>query len=260
MEWAGLSDSAEKLHGTDPGDAWPPNWEPAAHVEGATDINGNIATDVFWGRKKNANKDGDHQDKDKPRCPHCDKACKSQRGTRIPQSKAACRPTSDCVPKQARRPVVRGKTKEDAGKLDKVGIGGEEMTMVTVFRHLGSMIECDGNTDLDVDTRLAVARSMFNQFCPLWKSTTLTPRVNLKIFRVSFGMTARHGSEAWTLDDKTLKKLRGWYSSCLASVTGRTHREEAGTDSSFVITATICAHGLKCLGDILRLGDDENSN
>ena len=46
VEWAGLNDSAEKLHGTDPGDAWPPNWEPAAHVEGATDINGNIATDL----------------------------------------------------------------------------------------------------------------------------------------------------------------------------------------------------------------------
>ena len=95
VEWAGLNDSAEKLHGTDPGDAWPPNWEPAAHVEGATDINGNIATDVYWGRKKNANKDGDHQDKDKPRCPHCDKECKSQRGTRMHQSKAKCRPTSN---------------------------------------------------------------------------------------------------------------------------------------------------------------------
>ena len=86
--------------------------------------------------------------------------------------------------------------------------------MVTVSRCLGSMIECDGNVDLDVDARLAVARSIFNQLHPLWKSTTLSTRVKLKIFRVSVGMTARHGSEAWTPNEETLKKLRGWCSSC----------------------------------------------
>ena len=80
VEWAGFNGTAEKLHGTAPGDAWLSDWEPAAHVEGATDINGNVATEVFWGRKKNIDTAGDHQDKDKPRCPHCDEECKSQRG------------------------------------------------------------------------------------------------------------------------------------------------------------------------------------
>ena len=31
-------------------------------------------------------------------------------------------------------------------------IGGKKLKMVTVFRYLGSTIEYDGNTDLDVDT------------------------------------------------------------------------------------------------------------
>ena len=66
------------------------------------------------------------------------------------------------------------------------------------------MIEYDGNTDLDVDTRLAVARSMFGRLCPdnpLWKLTTLSTRVKLKVFRVSVGrMMARYGSEAWALN------------------------------------------------------------
>ena len=55
-----------------------------------------------------------------------------------------------------------------------------------------------------------------------------------------------------------LKKLRGWRSSCLISITGRTHREEMGTDSSFDITATIRTQRLKYLGNILRLRDDES--
>jgi len=63
-----------------------------------------------------------------------------------------------------------------------------------------------------------------------WFVTTLSTRIKLKIFRVSVGMMARHGSEAWTLNEKTLKKLRGWCSCCLVSITGRTHREEAGAD------------------------------
>ena len=99
---------------------------------------------------------------------------------------------------------------------------------------------------------------MFNQLYPLWKATTLSTRVKLKIFRVSVGMMARHGSEARTLNEKTLKKMRGWCSSCLVFVTGRTHRKEAGTDSSFDVTATIRAQRLKHLGNILRLSDDES--
>ena len=258
VEWAGFDDTAEKLHGTDPGDAWPSDWEPTAHVEGAMDVDGNVATDVFWGRKKNTDEAGDHQDEDEPRCPHCDGECESQRGARLHQRKAKCRPTSDFVPKKARRAVVRGKTKGDAGKLDEVCVGGEELKMVTASRCLGSMIEHDSDTDLDVDAWLAVARSTFNQLHPLWKSTTLSARVKLNLFRVSVGMMARHRSEAWTLDEKTLKKLRGWCSSCLVCITGRTHREEAGADSSFDVAATIRAQRLKCLGNVLHLSDDES--
>ena len=105
-------------------------------------------------------------------------------------SKAKHRPTSDFVPKKARRAVVLGTTK--AGKLGKLCTGGKEQKMATVFRHIGSMIECDGNTDHDVDTRLAVASSMFNQLHPLMKSTTLSTKAKLKIFRVTVRW---HGSE-----------------------------------------------------------------
>ena len=42
------------------------------------------------------------------------------------QSKPKCRATSDFVPKKARCAVVRGKTNEDAGKLEKVCVSGKE--------------------------------------------------------------------------------------------------------------------------------------
>jgi len=206
VEWAGHDDTAEKLQGTDLGSAWPSDREPAAHVEGATDVNGNVAIDVFGAGRRTSTRPATTKTRTNPGARTANKRCKSRRGTRTHQIKAKCRPTGDFVPKKARRAVVRGKTKEDAGKLDKVCIGGNELKMVSVFRHLGSMIEYDC---LAVDTRPAVVRSMFNQLHPLWKSTTLSTRVKLKIFRVSVGMMARYGSEAWALNEKTLKKLRG---------------------------------------------------
>jgi len=93
-------------------------------------------------------------------------------------------------------------------------------------------------------------------------------RIRLKVYQVKKKLattwlslchsSVTHGSEAWTLNEKTLKKLRGWCSSCLVSITSRTHREEAGTDSSFDITATIRAQRLKYLGGILHLSDNES--
>ena len=92
--WAGFDDTTEKLHGTDPGDAWPLDWEPAAHVEGATDVDGDVATDVFWGRKKNVDEAGDHQDEDEPRCPHCDEECESQSDARGGHAHTRARPSA----------------------------------------------------------------------------------------------------------------------------------------------------------------------
>ena len=51
------------------------------------------------------------------------------------------------------------------------------------------------------------------------------------------------------------KKLNGWNSRCLVTLTGRTHREEASTDTtSFDFVATIRYQRLNWLKQILRKG------
>jgi len=160
------------------------------------------------------------------------------------QSKAKCRPTSDFVPWEARHPVVRGEAKEDAGKLDEVCVGGEELETVAASRRFGSTVECDADADLDVDARRQVARSTFSQLHPLWKSTTLSARVKLKIFRASVGVTARCGPEAWALDEETLKELRGRRSSRLG---------ELGDDD---LQALVLAQAQDVAEALRRLGAD----
>ena len=57
------------------------------------------------------------------------------------------------------------------------------------------------------------------------------------------------------LDSQGSKKLNGWNSRCLVTLTGRTHREEASTDTtSFDFAATMRCQRLNWLGQILREG------
>ena len=115
------------------------------------------------------------------------------------------------------------------------------------------MIEYDGNTDLDVDTRLAVARSMFNQLYPLLEVDDTQHRgetENLPRVRRHDGET-RVGSLDAQREDA--QETEGVVQQLPRLFTGRTHREEAGTDSSFDITATIRAQRLKYLGKFGRI-------
>ena len=144
-----------------------------------------------------------------------------------------------------------------AGKLPKVNVQGTDLKTVTVFRYLGSQIESNATTDRDIEARLGAARTMFNQMYPLWISKSLSTRakIKLKLCEVSVVTIARCGSESWYLTAKARKKLNGWNSRCLVTLTGRTHREEASTDTtSFDFVATIRYQRLNWLGQILRKG------
>ena len=66
---------------------------------------------------------------------------------------------------------------------------------------------------------------------PLWISKSLSTRAKMKLHKVSVVTIARCGSESWYLTAKARKKLNGWNSRCRVTLTGRTHREEASTDT-----------------------------
>ena len=101
----------------------------------------------------------------------------------------------------------------------------------------------------DVEARLGAARTTFNQMHPLWISTSLSTRAKMKLHEVSVVTIARRGSESWCLTAKARKKSNGWNSRCLVMLTGRTHCEEASTDTtSFDFVATIRHQRLNWLG------------
>ena len=66
-----------------------------------------------------------------------------------------------------------------------------------------------------------------------------------------------YGSETWTLDEKTKKRLNGANSKMVSAITGRTIHEEAMKEGkTFDIIASIRSRRLKWLGQILRMQDD----
>ena len=60
-----------------------------------------------------------------------------------------------------------------------------------------------------------------------------------------------YGCEAWILDDRRQRMLRGWNSRCLHRITGRGFREEC-VEPSMDIIAKVRGRRLKFLGHVLR--------
>ena len=74
---------------------------------------------------------------------------------------------------------------------------------------------------------MGTARTTFNQLYPIFVSKNLSTRLKVKIYGVSVCTIAHHGHESWCLTKKIIKKIKGWNSRCLVTMTGRTHEEEA---------------------------------
>ena len=90
----------------------------------------------------------------------------------------------------------RKKQAKQAQGLPKVSIDGEELTNVATFKHLGTKTEADGQTELDIETRMAQAQDKFNQLSNIWGSAKLSARLKLKIYRALAVAVLTHGCES----------------------------------------------------------------
>jgi len=62
-------------------------------------------------------------------------------------------------------------------------VQGKELEEVQHFKYLGSFISADSNIEKEVSTRIGIAAQAFNRLQNIWKSSTLTARTKLKIYR-----------------------------------------------------------------------------
>lgn len=132
---------------------------------------------------------------------------------------------------------------------------------VSKFVYLGSMVEGGPRSTADIDHRIAIAQTEFTKHRKIWKSNDMLLTQKLKIYRLYIIATAAHGHEGWCLDEKGMKRMNGFNSSCLARITGKTFQEMATHSGDAVAPFDFVTHvrrrRLEWLGHLLR-HEDEN--
>ena len=78
-----------------------------------------------------------------------------------------------------------------------------------------------------------MVRTRFGKLHNLWADRKIHFNLRLRLYKSCVCIILTYGSEAWTLDEKTAKKLNGANSQMLSVISGRTQQEQASPGKSF---------------------------
>ena len=120
--------------------------------------------------------------------------------------------------------ISQGKTKlmkmENRSQA-RITVQGKELEEVQHFKYLGSYISADSNIEKEVkevSTRIGLAAQAFNRLQNIWKSSTLTTRTKLKIYRSNVRTVLLYGAETWRTNTKIESRMRGFEGRCLRKI------------------------------------------
>ena len=102
---------------------------------------------------------------------------------------------------------------------------------------------------------MAQAKARFRKLHEVWHSAILPLKVKLMLYQHAVVSILLHGNEAWALNPRLQAKLNGWNSRCVATITGRSIREEAGRNQTFDLVSTLRVRRLRWVGHVLRMAD-----
>ena len=83
-----------------------------------------------------------------------------------------------------------------------IKIGNDEIGNVDKFKLLGSYITTEGDSETEINIRLAMARGATSDLVTLWKSKDLSLRLKVKLAKTLIWSVALYGCESWTLRKK----------------------------------------------------------
>ena len=189
------------------------------------------------------------------RCYCCGKGFNTERGLdmhirRVHPRRQWIGSTADKETRQQKRIKAQQK------KL-KVICEGRELANVWAFVYLGAKFSADGDHLTDVKARIAKAVKTSGQMRHIWASKSIPLALKLRVYIVGVCSQLTYGSEAWRLDEKTIRMLNGINSKLLHHITGKTIKEEASDDTrTFDLVRWIRARRAQWLGHILRMDKD----
>ena len=99
------------------------------------------------------------------------------------------------------------------------------------------------------------ATARFGKLHSVWHSSQLSTSLKLLLYRHAVVSTLSHAHEAWKLTPRVMRRLNGWNSRCVATITGRSFRKEAGRRQSFDLVSSLRVRRLRWVGHVLRKAD-----
>ena len=123
------------------------------------------------------------------------------------------------------------------------------------FQYLGSQFQSDGDDTADVKYRMNIAQSVFSSLHHIWNDHRLPTTMKLRLYQSAVCSSFTHACEAWDITDRIRKKINGFNSRCLSTITNKDLRETA-VNPDFDLVLSIRQRRLRYLGHILRMAPD----
>ena len=99
-------------------------------------------------------------------------------------------------------------SKKGGGKID-IYVNGERIEQVTKFKYLGAWLTEDGKCDVEIRSRLAMAKDAFNK-----RKELLSKRMNIdtkkRIAKALVWSVALYGAETWALRAEDIKRIEAF--------------------------------------------------
>ena len=102
--------------------------------------------------------------------------------------------------------------------MEPVTLEDKPLEEVESFTYLGSIINQQGGTDVDVKTRIGKARAAFITLRNIWKSRQITTRTKLRLFNSNVKSVLLYGAETWRTIKTTTNRIQTFINSCLRKI------------------------------------------
>ena len=228
-------------------------WEPARHLVEHTEL-----LESFWSspRAMCDREIGTREVAGEHRCQWCCKFCRNDRAKKLHEGVCSEKPKVWKVRKRAAQTAVRVKRAQEQAGKDQVQMGRDRLKNVFNFVYLGHCFQADGDSQQAAEVRMAKAKARFKELHAVWRSEVLSQKVKLMLYTHAVISILAHGHEAWDLNPKLQVRLNGWNSRCVAIITGRDIRQEAGrAGQTFDLVSHLRVRRLKWVGHVLRMDD-----
>ncbi len=96
----------------------------------------------------------------------------------------------------------------------------EGLEQVESFRYIRSIVDAQGGTEADVNTRISKARAVFHSFRNVWKSRIIVKTTKIRLFNTHVKSVLLYGAETWRMNKTTLKRIQTFINKCLRRILG----------------------------------------